>query len=72
MSRNPNIEDPTTGGGPRQNPDVDTPPGAGDVEREIPPIPPDREPQPPVETPPDQPGKPDRQPDPPPIGIYTS
>lgn len=69
MSRNPNIEDPTTGGGREHNPDVDMPPGAGsDVEREPQPIPPDQEPQPPIEEPPDQPGKPDNQPDPPPMG----
>jgi hypothetical protein len=65
MSRNnPNIEDPTTGSG-SSNPDVDSPPAAIDDPQ---PVPPDVGQQPPVETPPDQPGLPEGEPTPTPIG----
>ena len=66
---NPNIEDPVDGGR-EPNPDVDMPPGAGSGSgsNDPQPIPPDKGPQPPIEEPPDQPGRPDNQPDPPPMG----
>jgi len=66
MSRhNPNIEDPTSGGG-GSNPDVDSPPAGPDDEPQ--PVPPDVGPQPPVRMPPDQPGLPEGEPEPKPIG----
>jgi len=65
MSRNnPNIEDPASGGG-SSNPDVDLPPANIDDPQ---PVPPDVGPQPPIETPPDQPGLPEGEPAPTPIG----
>lgn len=67
---NPNIEDPN-GEGREPNPDVDLPPGAEYPATDPQPIPPDQGPQPPVEEPPDQPGKQDNQPDPMPIGDPT-
>jgi hypothetical protein len=65
--RNPNVEDPT-GEDSEPNPDVDVPPGTGNPASDPQPIPPDQGPQPPIEEPPDQPGKQDNQPEPLPIG----
>lgn len=51
----------------RRNPNVEMPVGPG-TEDEPQPVPPDRGPQPPVKTPPDQPGLPEDDPNPDPIG----
>jgi hypothetical protein len=46
----------------RENRDIEMPPDSGSI-----PLLPDEEHDPPVDTPPDQPGTPEDQPDPPPI-----